>query len=66
MALLPLLINLATISSPEPRTLVISPFDKSAIEAIEKAIRESDLGFNPNNKGGYHFYKCTSFKRGTP
>ncbi len=43
--------QLATISSPDPRTLVISPFDKSAINAIEKAIRESDLGFNPNNQG---------------
>lgn len=43
--------QLATISSPDPRTLVISPFDKSAINGIEKAIRESDLGFNPNNQG---------------
>jgi ribosome recycling factor len=43
--------QLATVSSPDPRTLVISPFDKSAIGAIEKAIRESDLGFNPNNQG---------------
>lgn len=43
--------QLATVSSPDPRTLTISPFDKSAIDNIEKAIRESDLGFNPNNKG---------------
>jgi len=43
--------QLATVSSPDPRTLVISPFDKSVINAIEKAIRESDLGFNPNNQG---------------
>ena len=43
--------QLATVSSPDPRTLVISPFDKSANQAIEKAIRESDLGFNPNNQG---------------
>jgi len=43
--------QLATVSSPDPRTLVISPFDKTAINAIEKAIRESDLGFNPNNQG---------------
>ena len=43
--------QLATVASPDPRTLVISPFDKSAIQAIEKAIRESDLGFNPNNQG---------------
>ena len=43
--------QVATISSPDPRTLVISPFDKSIIEDIEKAIQESDLGFNPNNQG---------------
>ncbi len=43
--------QLAGISSPDPRTLVITPFDKSAINDIEKAIQESDLGFNPNNKG---------------
>ncbi len=43
--------QLATVASPDPRTLVISPFDKSAINAIDKAIRESDLGFNPSNQG---------------
>ncbi len=43
--------QVATISSPDPRTLVITPFDKSVIGTIEKAIRESDLGFNPNNQG---------------
>ncbi len=43
--------QLATVSSPDPRTLVVSPFDKSAIKSVEKAIRESDLGFNPNNQG---------------
>jgi ribosome recycling factor len=43
--------QLATVSSPDPRTLVVSPFDKSAMKGIEKAIRESDLGFNPNNQG---------------
>ena len=43
--------QLATINSPDPRTLLITPFDKSAIEAIEKAILDSDLGLNPNNKG---------------
>lgn len=43
--------QLANISSPDPRTLVITPFDKSAVQNIEKAIRESDLGFNPNNQG---------------
>ena len=43
--------QLATISSPDPRTLLITPFDKSVVKDVEKAIRESDLGFNPNNKG---------------
>lgn len=43
--------QMATISSPDPRTLVITPFDKSVMDTIEKAIRESDLGFNPNNRG---------------
>ncbi len=43
--------QMATISSPDPRTLVIVPFDKSVLGEIEKAIRDSDLGFNPNNKG---------------
>jgi ribosome recycling factor len=43
--------QLATISSPDPRTLVVAPFDRSAIRAIEKAIIESDLGFNPSNQG---------------
>ena len=43
--------QLASVSSPDPRTLLITPYDKSAVAEIEKAIRESDLGFNPNNKG---------------
>lgn len=43
--------QLATISSPDPRTLVIAPFDKSALHDIERAIQESDLGFNPSNQG---------------
>ncbi len=52
--------QLATISSPDPRTLVISPFDKGAIENVEKAIRDSDLGFNPNNKGDVIFINVPS------
>lgn len=43
--------QLANISAPEPRLLVIQPYDKSAIENIEKAILQSDLGLNPNNDG---------------
>jgi ribosome recycling factor len=43
--------QLAGFSVPEPRVLVISPYDKSAIKAIEKAIQGSDLGINPSNDG---------------
>ncbi len=43
--------SLATISVPEPRLLVIQPWDKSLIAAIERAIQKSDLGLNPNNDG---------------
>lgn len=43
--------QLAVVSSPDARTLVISPFDKSAVNDIERAVRDSDLGFNPSNKG---------------
>jgi len=45
------LIGLAQISAPEPRLIVIKPFDKSLIKAIEKAIQSSDLGLAPNNDG---------------
>ncbi|MBP3607857.1 MAG: ribosome recycling factor [Treponema sp.] len=43
--------QVATISIPEARTVVISPFDKSLISEIEKAIQVSDLGLNPSNDG---------------
>jgi len=43
--------QLATFNSPDPRTMLITPFDRSAISAIEKAIREADLGVNPSNDG---------------
>lgn len=43
--------QLATFTSPDPRSLLITPFDRSAISAIEKAIREADLGVNPSNDG---------------
>jgi len=45
------LIQLATISIPEPRTILIRPFDPSTSKAIERAIQTSDLGLNPNNDG---------------
>jgi len=43
--------QLAGFSVPEPRLLVISPYDKNAIKAIEKAIQASDLGITPSNDG---------------
>lgn len=43
--------QLASFSVPEARMLVISPFDKSSLPAIEKAIMNSDLGMNPSNDG---------------
>jgi len=43
--------QLAGFSVPEARLLVVSPFDKSSIKSIEKAIQNSDLGINPSNDG---------------
>jgi ribosome recycling factor len=43
--------QLATLSAPEPRLLVIQPFDRSAIGEIERAILKSDLGLTPTNDG---------------
>ncbi len=43
--------QLASFSVPEARMLVISPFDKSSLPSIEKAITNSDLGMNPSNDG---------------
>ena len=45
------LIQLATISAPEPRMLTIRPFDASTMPSIEKAILKSDLGLTPSNDG---------------
>lgn len=45
------LIQLANISVPEARKIVIKPFDRNSIGAIEKAIFEADLGLTPNNNG---------------
>lgn len=43
--------QVASISSPDPRTLVIQPWDTSLLREIEKAIQTSDLGINPQNDG---------------
>jgi ribosome recycling factor len=43
--------QMASISVPEARMLVLAPYDKSTLGAIEKAIQQSDLGINPSNDG---------------
>ena len=43
--------QLASITTPEARVAVVAPFDKSALGAVERAIRDSDLGVNPSNDG---------------
>ena len=43
--------QVAAISSPDPRSLLIKPWDSSVLKAIEKAIQTSDLGINPQNDG---------------
>ncbi|MSO47326.1 MAG: ribosome recycling factor [Thermoleophilia bacterium] len=43
--------QLAGVQSPDPRSLLISPYDVNALKDIEKAILESDLGINPSNDG---------------
>ena len=43
--------QLASIAVPEPRLLVVQPFDKSTVSDIERAIQQADLGLNPNSDG---------------
>ena len=43
--------QLASFTLPEPRMVIVQVFDKSSLPAVEKAIRESDLGVNPTNDG---------------
>lgn len=44
--------QVATINAPEPRVLIVTPFDKSQIKIVEKAIRESGLGLEPSAQSG--------------
>src|SRR6478672_6691468 len=44
--------QVASVSAPEPRLLTVTPWDKGQIQAIEKAIRDSDLGLNPMSQSG--------------
>jgi ribosome recycling factor len=43
--------QVASVSSPEPRLLIVTPYDKGQIKAIEKSIRDSDLGLEPSTNG---------------
>ena len=43
--------QLASFNVPEPRMVMVSPYDKGSLAAVEKAIRDSDLGVNPTNDG---------------
>jgi ribosome recycling factor len=44
--------QVATVAAPEPRLLIVTPYDKGQAKIIEKAIRDSDLGLEPSNQGG--------------
>jgi ribosome recycling factor len=44
--------QVASVNTPEPRTIIVTPFDKGQAKAIEKAIRESELGLDPASQGG--------------
>ncbi len=43
--------QMASISTPEPRLIMVKPFDRSSVSGVEKAIQSSDLGLNPNSDG---------------
>ncbi|MBA4070466.1 MAG: ribosome recycling factor [Gemmatimonas sp.] len=45
--------QVASVNAPEPRALIVTPFDKGQIRAVEKAIRESGLGFDPAIQGTF-------------
>ncbi|MDQ6718871.1 MAG: ribosome recycling factor [Gemmatimonadota bacterium] len=44
--------QVASVSAPEPRLLTVTPWDKGLVQAIEKGLRDSDLGLNPMTQGG--------------
>jgi ribosome recycling factor len=43
--------NAASVSTPDARSIIVQPWDKSLLSAIERAIHQADLGFNPQNDG---------------
>ena len=44
--------QVASVAAPEPRLLIVTPYDKGQAKIVEKAIRESELGLEPSNQGG--------------
>ena len=44
--------QVASVAAPEPRLMIVTPYDKGQAKVIEKAIRDSDLGLEPSNMGG--------------
>jgi ribosome recycling factor len=44
--------QVATVNAPEPRLIVVTPFDKGQVKVVEKAIRDADLGLDPAAQGG--------------
>jgi len=44
--------QVANVAAPEPRLLTVTPWDKGQVQAIERAIRDADLGLNPASQGG--------------
>ena len=57
--------QLASVNVPEPRLLVVQPFDKNSIAQIEKAIQQSDLGITPSNDGSGGTPRVPTPHRGT-
>jgi ribosome recycling factor len=45
--------QVATINAPEPRVLIVTPFDKTQLKVIEKSIREAELGLDPSAQSGF-------------
>ena len=45
--------QVATVNAPEPRVLIVTPFDKGQVKIVEKAIREAGLGLEPSAQGGF-------------
>ena len=58
--------GVANISAPDPRMVIVQPWDRSMLGPIEKAIQKSDLGINPTNDGSGHSPGAAAIDRGPP